>query len=558
MLVMTQFLPLTGLKTKATLGLVVEGESVIVRDRSAAIGVYITMPVVQPPGEVFDDKSFPTAMYELGQAFTNSSFLKGQVNVIQVIYTTFMSRQVIKSCSTLWEQIIQSHRFKGMSESNFMQDHGSDCAFQFEELELLTNTRSIHSAVKASKDYLAGLETTYVADGSVSDEEILKQTGFILGGLLFASQILDTVTTELTLRLSVLEGLTNNFVHPDVLAHLEAATCVGAAKFEYTELERVYKSSDITWARLLINPARTNAMFYHAIAVPYQVKNKTYELDLPAAPIFDPATGVLLDTSLCENRQGELTCQTIRTTAPTCLSKNLADPTEISSTCVFKETAKSLSPYIRPVRHGILVAEATPHPINLRYGGEVIPQRPVILSYGGITSVGYQGDKEELPGVSRPRNITFVSPIKINQLSKIIRPEFYWKYIPDSYSDIMYLILGILNFLLVLPYAWKCCKCISPCCRKKKPRYFSDVSRRYQRDPLVRGRDRIEAREMVPLGSSRPGRSKLDLNVAWQDAKDLSEREFVRKYRDFDRELMINLYQNSRNHGAAKGRIQVV
>jgi len=82
--------------------------------------------VIQPPGAVFDEKQFPVAMYQLGETFTNSSFLKGQVNVVQVMYTTFMARQVIKSCSTLWEQILQSNRFMGMSESNYMQDHGSE------------------------------------------------------------------------------------------------------------------------------------------------------------------------------------------------------------------------------------------------------------------------------------------------------------------------------------------------------------------------------------------------------------------------------------------------
>ena len=294
-------------------------------------------------------------------------------------------------------------------------------------------------------------------------------------------------------------------------------------------------------------------------AIPYMVRGEAFQVELSEPVVIQESSGFVLDPQRCTLAEGIYHCRKNYLTSDDCVQHALDTITTVPEQCDVEKLEPNKVPLIVNTPSGTLVAQRSTHPVHVIHGSSRVRQDPVVVQGPLELIINYaQGSRK----VSGQPGSTFglrASPWEGDE-----RDVFYYqyshhyiyKYVPDSYQDYAFLILGIAQLCLIIPAFWKIFKFSMRCCGynwdARPPRWLL-VLRNWEIPFRSDATAPATEEESFPLRNLTPRRAAdLFVNLA-RDAKTLAIEEFLGKY-DGDEEDLRNFYTRARSGPPVRSR----
>ena len=269
-------------------------------------------------------------------------------------------------------------------------------------------------------------------------------------------------------RMHFLQGVTSNLVTKHALDLVRMVPeCLETTDLEDVEVSAVRMYDNAVVVNLTVVPfvRAGDHAFIHA--VPFMIRGDPYQLEINDPLVIHETSGLVLDPTKCVLTEGNFKCGQDYLNPDPCIQHALDTLVTVPKECRVEKLEPNPIPLIVNTPQGTLVAQRSAHPVRIAHGSSRIRQDPVLVQGPDPLIVTFHKGSKSLEGQPGTELTVHASPWTEEERDSMFyqyNMHYLYKYIPDSYSDYMYLTLFLVQSVLAIPTIWIIIKFMLRCC----------------------------------------------------------------------------------------------
>lgn len=361
---------------------------------------------------------------------------------------------------------------------------------------------------------------------------------------------------EVSERMHLLQGATSGQVTKQALDLVKLVPdCVESSKSEDIEIDGTRMYNNAMVINYTVVPFVRAPRHSHVHAVPYMIREGAYQLDLDDLLVIEEQSGLVLDHSKCEFDEGLYKCPPDYLRADPCVQSALDTLVDVPKNCKVRKIESNPVPLIVSTPSGKLIAQRSTHAVRIAHGATRIRQDPVIVQGPEDVIVSYHQGSKTLKGLQGSEFAIHASPWTEEERDDMYyryNVNYLQKYIPDSYSDTMYLILVMVQAMLAIPVIWNIFKFLCRCCGvnldTRPPAWLQHMREWELRRPSPSHEPAappMDCEEQIPLQPMPRERASESFVSLARNARSMTLDEFLGAY-EGDANDLTNFYIKAR------------